>query len=390
MTGMDTVPSLKNTLENLSTEQLENWVRGRLRGHDPIARDYQSEPSYLLIARMYTHLSRNAREDLRLAVLRMVDEVGQSNDEWDEPAIISLLQVTDPILRGSAEHHEALGSLVGVTLRHRKQTVRFAAAQALVALGYMDTPRFWIDLHAREGKTFAPVIIEALARTSFQSLPVWMISVIPDDTVESAFFGLLPFLIELRGAEAVAHIIGQIDFKLSPNGRARVREFSDSEKLITPTYEYFRALPATFDAMAQILAAGDDLRTTRQPLAFGRALRRLRRFLRRETDLRSIPSLLALEVWSRYTETIAAMLLSPLLRNVGLAELRSALREVGAEDVIELFSPDASLPLDDAAKTSVVMELALDPRKREATRNLLSQAEELARDPDFESLQPAV
>jgi len=392
MTGTDSLQELRTTLESLTTEELEAWLRGRLWGRDPIVRDYQAEPSHVLVAKIYPVLSRNAREDIRFAIVAMIGELAHRPTTWPDRAAISLMQAADPILIDSIQRHDVFDPLIRIMLSDSDFHVRFAAAQALVALSYTDTPRFWFDLFAREGPPFSPIVIEGLARTAFDALPSWLISALPHDGVEDALFGLLPFLIERHGAEGVGHVIAQIEFKLSTSGRSRILRFAEAEQIIAPVNDFALALPAAFQAMYSLLSdttpnGGSNVKDLQ------RGMMKLRTFLRTHTDRGAIPALLSWEIWSRYVDALGAALRQPTFRAAAADELRGALQQVHATAILsEIGSNSAAalVTLSEDFKAAIVNELALDANRRNAVRQLLADADLLSQDPEFAMLEQAV
>lgn len=387
----DSLDAMRSAVERLSSAELVLWFRNRMFNREAMLPARQSEPPYLLVAKIYPIVDRQVQRDFERAFGQMVREIASGS--WSAEAAVNLLMLADPILLGPRNYHatEALRSVA--TNRRTSDDVCLAALQALVTIDDAAPPVFWLDILEARNDRFIPTVIEALARTALPSLETWLLSKLPDPGIESAFLSVMPYLIRRRGEEGV-WIVAAVEPHMSERSQERIGSFIKRQKISF-------AMPGEDDLAVRqadvfrVLHTADD--AAGRAMEFAVTLEFYRRSLLRYTERTSTPPQKLLSLWRGYDTAISVALEDQKLAETAAADLIETLKRWDAYDLADAVyrhvtnAPGLRLHNDlrDRILRQVVQyqpntKLALTPAERRDAEDYVQRSQRApARDDDF-------
>lgn len=334
----DSLAAVVQKLETLDVDRLAKWLRDRLHNRDALVITRDREPAHYLVTRLHPHLSGTAQSALARVAVRMFGEIARSGTWEPEPAA-ALLRLVDPLVIHTLHQSRAIEALLEIEEKQPLGSdVGFAAVQGLVALGHNATPRYWSRLVKRDPR-YAPIAMEAMARTHFTSLQSWLLRILPHPEMEKAFIRVLPFLVEDHGGDVVMSLIVALQAALSKDGKIRISKFAAREELILPAptadllQDHLLELLRCVDTMLKGEASGRSIDTT--SAAFSHCARIYRRELRRRRDEQDAVDKSLNKQWELYVGLLEHALSRGEFHDIALSELIDSLEDVAADRTID-------------------------------------------------------
>ena len=203
-------------LESLSRADLERWFVDEMQGGSLIADLYRPDDDspHAAVSAVYLLLDPTTRRELDLIVLGLLKAIPYADPAWPIDAVRELLLVIDPILFDSPHRHSAIDDVLALVaaeqdvLRER-HTAYAESLQALLALGYRGSVRFWREAYEQGGPDYAELVAGALMEIDPSVALEFIASLTWNDAAESALFGILPTLIDDKGVVKAADVVFQ-------------------------------------------------------------------------------------------------------------------------------------------------------------------------------------
>jgi len=199
----------RESIERMEPEELRQWIFNRLHGDDPTFGGAPGDQPHYLLVVVYPHLKRTIREDIENILIDFIHEIAcDSPTQWIGKAGGELFLMADPILINSPRKNYTIDLLLRIVAAEKFdgaecEELRFRALQALIALDYHPSPNFWRDLYDKHGESYAPLVLEGLARTELSAAFEWLGGVTWAESLERSLLFLMPNLLERYGAGEV-------------------------------------------------------------------------------------------------------------------------------------------------------------------------------------------
>jgi hypothetical protein len=330
----DTLDQIVQKIDSLEPNELANWLRARLGNRDTLLRTRDREPAHYLIATVYPHLKATTQSNLSRAALQMFREIANPSRPWATEPAAALLRMVDPLLIDSLHKDHAIEALLQlVDVYPASHEIAFAAVQGLVALGYKSSPRYWAKFLESDAR-YAPIALEAMARTNFRSLQDWLLRILPNPAMERAFVQALPLLSEDKGGDVIMSLSIAVEPYLSETAIERIKKFAAHEGL-TPTtttddllFSHFIQLVRCTDSMLRAPTQGRSIDTIIS--AFAYRARLYRKALRQRRDRQKDADRSLCEQWDVYVGILEYALERDEFHDVALTELIDSLEDVDA------------------------------------------------------------
>jgi len=227
------------SVENLSKDELKQWIECRLHGKDIQApMDFrQGDSPYYIISLLYPKLNRSVREDIRDIILDFVKEMARNEkSHWTEEAGHQLL-----LLVNSLHLDEAAGFLVEMAESKRffekdalslMENLHYRILQTIVALDYRNLrPEFWyeqIRLASNRSDKYIGVAFDGLTLISLR-YAIHLLTEINGDEAEDLVFASFPYLVDKYDINRVAPLVEEYLPKMKPTVRATIQSFFADE-----------------------------------------------------------------------------------------------------------------------------------------------------------------
>ncbi len=226
------------SVDELSREDLRDWVRERLHGQDagtPVDRD--GMPHYLLTL-IYPRLNRSVREDLQNIVIEFVASLARAGpSDWSGEAGDELLMLVESVLGQSPRRDDAVDLLLDAVnsrrlLNNLQPDLHHRCLQILVQLRHRAERSFWEEQFQFGGAVYMPTVLEGLALINTSVALEWTASIPWTQATEDAIVGLLPSLLEDYGAARVQVLLEGVLPRLAAPGQEALRRFCKEEDLV--------------------------------------------------------------------------------------------------------------------------------------------------------------
>jgi hypothetical protein len=246
------------SVATLSRQEIINWMRLRLHGEDHLVpSDFkQGEPSYHLLASIYTNLERDSRSYIRSTVGEFLHEMSRGAASWRGDAGHSLLLLAQdlkeadflPPIKRMAE-----GSLFfDAAAAHDTDGIHRRLLQSLIALQWRGSPQFWYTQFERSPGVYAPIAFAGLNLISIRHAMQLLPRIPWDDpgtrrTMRTALRGLLPAYDHMLIASEFHRVVRD----LTPHLRAIVEKMLPGATELRPSpLEVNRSVVETPSALA--------------------------------------------------------------------------------------------------------------------------------------------
>lgn len=87
------------SIDQLSRQELRDWVHARLHGRDPVRRTGTGERLHYLLTEVYPHLDRRTCEAVQNILIHFLNDLGNNPEsDWLDDSGEELLILMDPML----------------------------------------------------------------------------------------------------------------------------------------------------------------------------------------------------------------------------------------------------------------------------------------------------
>lgn len=330
----DALDQVVQKLESLEADELANWFRARLDNRDTLLRMRDREPAHYLIPTVYPHLKATTQSNLSRAALQIFREIADPSGPWTTEPAAALLRMVDPLLIDPLHKDHAIEALLQlVDVYPASDEIAFAAVQGLVALGYKGSPRYWAKFFESDAR-YAPIALEAMARTNFRSLQDWLLRILPNPAMEKAFVQALPLLSEDKGGDVIMSLSIAVEPHLSGTAIERIKRFAAHEGLTStiPTddllFSHLIQLVRCTDSMLR--APTEERSIVTIVTAFAYRARLYRKALRQRRDRQKDADRSLREQWDLFVGILEYALERDEFHDGALTELIDSLEDVDA------------------------------------------------------------
>jgi hypothetical protein len=176
------------------------------------------------VAAVHGELPRQVREELELAVLRLLTRLADG-EAWQTNAAVELLLLSRTVF---ASRSRAAGAELAVTrifqrMHRYPRAIVIAAGQAAIGLGYYGAPTQWHRLYDLAGNDSVPTVIGGLMKTDWQALLGWLRDRLPDSFVERTLITLMPYFFATQSASRVTELVNAVWDEVAEDVRRELR-----------------------------------------------------------------------------------------------------------------------------------------------------------------------
>lgn len=204
------------SVEQLSYDELDAWIRARLTGYD-LGRAGPNEAPHDQLVAIYSTLNRLAREDLQKILSVFIEEFATDEESvWRAEPGTYLFLLFDPVLLNAPLTETVVARLtalledkLALSTLLRSQNHR-RVLQGLVTLGYRANVDFW-RWHASVGdQDVLPTIFEGFCNLDLSAAFEWLGERPRPDVAGDIVLNYLPYLLEVFGLSPLRPLLTRL------------------------------------------------------------------------------------------------------------------------------------------------------------------------------------
>jgi hypothetical protein len=204
------------TVNSLSFEGLQNWIKAVLKGKDPVAGGERDDLPHGFLKRVYHQLDPLVREAFQDAVLNHLTDLTQDpQSEWQGESGDELLLLVAAVLRNSPRLEDVFILLLHIAEQDSFRAsgglnLHWRALQTLIGVRYRASSEFWHEQYKAGGDTYASITLAGLSLNSLVEVFEWVKREAGNNAVVTALIGRLPWLIEEYGEDQVSLLLSDL------------------------------------------------------------------------------------------------------------------------------------------------------------------------------------